>query len=96
MKKHNRTSPNKQFKEFSLTKQKLHIERTMNELGADYEKPFPKKSDQKIFKKLKINVKMPHVTEKTTSEKANFCSDTVWFKQKTRPRINYEWIRKTI
>ena len=43
-KKHSRTSPDEQFKEFSLTKQKLDLERTMNEPG----KPFPKKSDTKL------------------------------------------------
>ena len=44
VKKHSRTSPDVQFKEFSLTKQKkLDLERTMNELG----KPFRKKSDPK-------------------------------------------------
>ena len=42
-KKHRRTSPDVQFKEFSLTKQKLDLERTMNGLG----KPFRKKSDPK-------------------------------------------------
>ena len=33
------------------------------------EKTILKKSDQKIRKKQKINVKMPHVNKKTTSEK---------------------------
>ena len=59
-KKHSRTSPDVQFKEFSLTKQKLDQERIMSELG----KPFPKKNQiKKILKKkkLKISVKMPHV-----------------------------------
>ena len=39
LKKHNRTSPDVQFKEFSLTKQKLDLARTISELG----KPFLKK-----------------------------------------------------
>ena len=30
---------------------------------------FNEKSDQKVTKKRKINVKMPHVNKKTTSEK---------------------------
>ena len=37
-KKHSKTSPDVQFKDFSLTKQKLDLERTMSELGN----PFPK------------------------------------------------------
>ena len=32
LKKHSRTSPDVQFKEFSLTKQKLDLERTMSAL----------------------------------------------------------------
>ena len=44
--KHSRTSPDVQFKEFSLTKQKLDPKQTMSAL----ENPFPKKSDKK-FKK---------------------------------------------
>ena len=42
----------------------------MSELG----KPFPKNQIKK-FKKLKINVKMPHVNKKTTSEKDKFGSN---------------------
>ena len=61
VKKHSRTSPDVQFKEFSLTKQKkLDLEWTMSELR----KPFLKKSDKKIRKKNKINVKIPHVNKK--------------------------------
>ena len=33
---------------------------------------------QKIEKTVKIKVKLPHVNKKTTSEKANFCSNTVF------------------
>ena len=43
IKKHSRTSPDVQFKELSLAKQKLNLERTMSELR----KPFPKNPDQK-------------------------------------------------
>ena len=43
IKKLSRTSYDVQFKEFSLTKQKLHLERTMSELG----KPFLKKNQKK-------------------------------------------------
>ena len=41
--KNSRTSPDLQLTEFSLTKQKLDLEWTMNGFG----KPFRKKSDQK-------------------------------------------------
>ena len=61
IKKHSRTNPDVQFKEFSLTKQKIDPERTMSEL----EKPFLKKSDQnQNNKKQKINVKMPLARKK--------------------------------
>ena len=45
IKKHSRTSPDVQFKESSLAKQQLDLERTMNELR----KPFPKKKQIKKF-----------------------------------------------
>ena len=70
--KHSRISPDVQFKEFSLTKQKTRPRRDMNGLG----KPFRKKSGPKIEKTVKIKVKLPHMNKKTTSEKANFCSNT--------------------
>ena len=73
-KKHSRTSPDVQLKEFSLTKQKT----TYNGLN-EMRNPFLKKSDKKFFKKnKKIGVKLPHVNKKTTSEKSNFCSNTVF------------------
>ena len=86
LKKHSRTIPDIQFKKFSLTIQKLDLERTMSEL----EKPFPIKSDQKSLKKLKINVKMPYVNKKPLARKRNLVQT------KTGPRMNYEWIGKTI
>ena len=43
----------------------------------------------KIRKNKKINIKIPHVNKKTTSEKGKF-------KLKTRPRMNYDSIGKTI
>ena len=49
VKKHSRTSPDVQFKEFSLTNRKLDLERTMNGVG----KPFRKKSNQKNWKNSK-------------------------------------------
>ena len=61
-KKHSRTSPDIQFKEFSLTKLKKGLERTMIGLG----KPFRKKSEpKKIRKAVKLNVKMPHVIKRS-------------------------------
>ena len=45
-KKHSRTSPDVQFKEFSLTTPKLDIEQTMSELG----KHFLKNQIEKIKK----------------------------------------------
>ena len=47
----------------------------MNGLG----KPFRKKiRSKRIEKTVKIKVNLPHVNNKTTSEKANFCSITVF------------------
>ena len=67
IKKHGRTGPDKQLKTFPLTKQKLDLKLTMSELG----KPFPRKIRSKIFfKKLKINVKMPHLNK--TQKRRNF------------------------
>ena len=65
VKKHSRTSPDVQFKEFSLTKQKTRPRMAMSELR----KPLLKNQIKKIRKKQKINVKMPHVNKKTTTEK---------------------------
>ena len=42
---------------------------------SELKKPFLKKSDQKNKKKRKIDVKMPHVNKKTTSEKWKFNSN---------------------
>ena len=53
IKKH--SSPEVQFKEFSLAKQKLDLERTMSELG----KPVPE------------NVKTPHVNKKPLARNQN-------------------------
>ena len=44
----------------------------------DWENYLEKKTIQKIEKTVKIKVKLPHVNKKTTSEKANFCSNTVF------------------
>ena len=44
----------------------------------DWENHLEKNPIQKIEKTVKIKVKFPHVNKKTTSEKANFCSNTVF------------------
>ena len=46
----------------------------MNGLGNHLEK----NPIQKIEKTVKIRVKLPHVNKKTTTEKPNFCSNTVF------------------
>ena len=60
----------------------------MSEMG----KPFLKKTDQKNQKrkKNKINVKMPHANKKPLARNGNL------FHTKTRPRMNYQWIGKTL
>ena len=44
----------------------------------DWENHFEKNPIQKILKTVKTKVKLPHVNKKTTSEKANICSNTVF------------------
>ena len=44
----------------------------------DWENPLEKNPIQKIEKTVKIRVKLPHVNKKTTTEKPNFCSNTVF------------------
>ena len=44
----------------------------------DWENHLEKNPIQKIEKTVKIEVKLPHVNKKTTSEKPNFCSNTVF------------------
>ena len=67
-KKHNRTSPDAQFKEFSLTKQKTRPRTDYEWIG----KPFRKNSIQKIEKTVKIKVKLPHVNKKPLARKRFF------------------------
>ena len=55
---------------------------------SELRKTIFKKSDQKL-KKQKIKVRMQHVNKGRIAKKRNF-------KQKTRPRMKYEWIGKTI
>ena len=42
---------------------------------TELEKPVPKNQIKKIYKKLKINIKMPHVNKKTNCEKSKFGSN---------------------
>ena len=44
----------------------------------DWENHLEKNPIQKIEKTVKIRVKLPHVNKKTTTEKPNFCSNTVF------------------
>ena len=44
----------------------------------DWENQLEKNPIQKIEKTVKIRMKLPHVNKKTTIEKANFCSNTVF------------------
>ena len=125
IKKHSRTSPDVQFKEFSWTKQKTRpktdyerigktiskksdqktkrqnaarenkkpLARNVNliltkKLGLKWtmnglEKPFRKKSDPKNWKNQNA---IAACEQKTTSEKANFCSNTVFFFFKIRAK----------
>ena len=60
-------------KNFHSLNRKLEQERTMNGLG----RPFRKKSDPKNRKHCKNQSEIAACEQKTTSEKANFCSNTV-------------------
>ena len=55
IKKHSRTSPDVQFKEFPLTKQRNW---TYNGILVNQENHLEKKTDQKFKKKQKINIEM--------------------------------------
>ena len=67
------------------------------------EKSFRKKSYPKNRKNSKNQSEIAACEQKITTDKANFCSNTIlslYFtsltKQKTRPRTDYEWIGKII
>ena len=47
-------------------------------LWMDWENHLEKYRIRKIEKTVKIRVKLPHVSKKTTTEKPNFCSNTVF------------------
>ena len=61
-------------KNFHWLNRKLNLERTINRLW----KPFRKKSDPKNRKNCKNQSEIAACEQKTTSEKANFCSNTVF------------------
>ena len=58
----------------SIQTKKLGLEWALNGLG----KQLRKISDPKNEKTVKIRVKFPHVNKKNTTEKPNFCSNTVF------------------
>ena len=70
---HSRTSPEAQFKEFSLTKQKTRPRTDYKWIGET----ISKKIRSKKSKKQKIKVKLPHVN-KLLARKQIFCSNTVF------------------
>ena len=74
VKKHSRTSPDVQFKEFSLTKK--------TRPKTDYEwiakNHLEKNPIQKLEKNSKNQSEIAACEQKTTSEKAKFCSNTVF------------------
>ena len=73
VKKHSRTSPDVQFKEFSLTKQKTRHRTDCEWIGKTINKKIWSK---KFKKKSKNQSEIAACEHKTTSEKANFCSNT--------------------
>ena len=72
-KKHSRTSPDTQFKEFSLTKQKTRPRTDYEWIG----KTISEKIRSKKSKNCKNQSEIAACEQKTTREKANFCSNTV-------------------
>ena len=74
MKKHSRTSPDVQFKKFSLTKQKAGPKTDFEWIG----KTILKNPIQKIEKTVKNQIEIAAYEQKTTSKKANYCSNTVF------------------
>ena len=85
-KKPSKTSSDVQFKEFSLTKQK-DLERTISELQNHYQT----KSD-----KLKKRKSKSVVRKCCMRTKNHYRERKIWFKQKSRDGMNYEWIGKIV
>ena len=69
VKKHSRTSPDVQFKEFSLTKQKTRPRMDYEWIGKNH---LEKNPIQKIEKTVKIKLKLPHVNKKPLARKRIF------------------------
>ena len=67
-KKHSRTSPDVQFKEFSLTRQTIRPRTDYERIGKTVSKKISKKY---LKKKQKINVKLPHVNKKPLARNRN-------------------------
>ena len=69
VKKHSRTSPDVQFKEFSLTKQKTRPRKDYEWIRKNHleKNPIPK-----IEKTVKIKLKWPHVNKKPLARKRIF------------------------
>ena len=68
-KKHNRTSPDVQFQEFSLTKQISRPRTDYQWIGKTIQKKNPKQKNEKT---VKIKVKLPHVNKKPPARKRIF------------------------
>ena len=78
-------------KNFHWLNRKLDQERTMNGLG----KPFRKKSDPKNRKHYKNQSEIAACEQKFTSEKANFCSNTLNLERKNFTPQNHSLFRST-
>ena len=96
-KKHSRTSPDVQFKEFYRLNRKLDLKRTKNGLGKTFRKKIRSK---KLKKNSKNQSEIAACEQKTTSEKANFCSNTVFslyfeFREKNSTPQNHSLFRST-
>ena len=63
---------------------KLDLERTMGELGTPFLKKIIKIKTEKSLSKCRMRTKN-HQREMK-----------IWFKQKTKPRMNYQYIGKTL
>ena len=74
VKKHSRTSPDVQFKEFSLTKKKTRPITDYKWIG----KTIYKKIRSKKSKNSKNQSEIAACEQKTTTQKPNFCSNTVF------------------
>ena len=70
VKKHSRTSPDTQFKEFLLTKQKTRPRTNYEWIGKTIH--FEKNAIQKIENTVKLKVKLPHVNKKPLARKRIF------------------------